>query len=265
MGACPATLVQPRPYSSPGVPALLPARRASPSGGREVRDKGVTYYSVDLGRVQRGGRDNDADRDVTVIPVIPGRRSHQGRCRGAGHHRAGRRRRRVPARGRRRPRVPARSVTSSSCAWRAPSPCRVVVVEPGHQFQLRTAVPLGRRGFSRCPSSPVPVAHCRSFLVAGAFRTWPQSRVPAVLPFAFARGFARRSPGPVAHRVPPLGTAGRWAGSATRLSAVAGSTVITPGTGAAHRLSRLLPAPPTSGDTSVVTRLRSADSETSRG
>jgi hypothetical protein len=53
----------------------------------------------------------------------------------------------VPARGRRRPRVSARSVTSSSCAWRAPSPYRVVVVEPGHQFQLRTAVPLGRRGF----------------------------------------------------------------------------------------------------------------------
>ena len=83
MGACQATLVQPRPYSSPGAPALLPARRASPSGGREARDKGVTYYSVDLGRVQRGGRDNDADRDATVITVIPGRQSHQGRCRGA--------------------------------------------------------------------------------------------------------------------------------------------------------------------------------------
>ena len=211
MGAYQATLVQPRPYSSPGAPPLLPARRASPSDGREVRDKGVTYYSVDLGRAQRGGRDNDADRDVTVIPVIPGRRPHQGRCRGAGHHRTGRRRgrRRAPARGRRRPRAPARSVTSSSCAWRTPPLIGVVVVESGHQFQLRTAVPLGRRGFSRCPSSPVPVAHCRSFRVAGAFRTWPQSRVPAVLPFAFARGFARRSPGPVAHRVPPSGTAGR--------------------------------------------------------
>jgi hypothetical protein len=171
----------------------------------------------------------------------------------------------VPARGRRRPRVSARSVTSSSCAWRAPSPYRVVVVEPGHQFQLRTAVPLGRRGFLEV--SVVTSSSCAlPFLpVAGAFRTWPQSRVPAVLPFVFARGFALRSPGPVAHRVPPLGTAGRWEGRATRLSAVAGRAVITPGTGAAHRLSRLLPAPPASGDTSVVTRLRSADSETSRG
>jgi hypothetical protein len=188
MGACPATLVQPRPYSSPGAPALLPARRASPSGGREVRDKGVTYYSVDLGRMQRGGRDKDADRDVTVIPVIPGRRAHQGRCGGAGHHRPGSARAaKVPAQGGSPP-VSARSVTSSSCAWRSPPPCRVVVVVPGHQFQLRTAVPLGLRGFSRCPSSPVPVAHCRSFRVAGAFRTLSQSRVPVVLPCAFARG-----------------------------------------------------------------------------
>jgi hypothetical protein len=167
MGACPATLVQPRPYSSPGAPALLPARRASPSGSREVRDKGVTYYSVDLGRMQRGGRDKDADRDVTVIPVIPGRRAHQGRCGGAGHHRPGSARAaKVPAQGGSPP-VSARSVTSSSCAWRSPPPCRVVVVVPGHQFQLRTAVPLGLRGFSRCPSSPVPVAHCRSFLLQG--------------------------------------------------------------------------------------------------
>ena len=264
MGACQATLVQPRPYSSPGAPALLPARRASPSGGREVRDKGVTYYSVDLGRAQRGGRDNDADRDVTVIPVIPGRRPHQGRCRGAGHHRAGR-----PAKG------PGPGTASPPGAGTL-----------GHQFQLRMARSFPLSGRCRRAGSPVPVAHCRSSRSQGflevsvvtssscalpflpgcrGFRTWPQSRVPAVLPFAFARGFARRSPGPVAHRVPPLGTAGRWAGRATRLSAVAGSTVITPGTGAAHRLSRLLPAPPTSGDTSVVTRLRSADSETSRG
>jgi hypothetical protein len=150
MGACPATLVQPRPYSSPGAPALLPARRASPSGSREVRDKGVTYYSVDLGRMQRGGRDKDADRDVTVIPVIPGRRAHQGRCGGAGHHRPGSARAaKVPAQGGSPP-VSARSVTSSSCAWRSPPPCRVVVVVPGHQFQLRTAAPLGLRGFSRC-------------------------------------------------------------------------------------------------------------------
>ena len=39
------------------------------------------------------------------------------------------------------------------------------VVEAGHQFQLRTAVPSARRASSLSPGSPVPVAHCRSFLL----------------------------------------------------------------------------------------------------
>ena len=179
MGACQATPMQPRPYSSPGAPALLPARRASPSDGREVRDKGVTYYSVDRGRMQRGGRGTDADRDVTVIPVIPGRRAHQGRCGGAGHHRPGAvRAAKVPAQGGSPP-VSARSVTSSSCAWRSPplvgslSSCRVTSsscalpflsvagVSRGvrrHQFQLRTAVPSGSQGlFGRCRSHGFPL------------------------------------------------------------------------------------------------------------
>ena len=229
MGACQATLVQPRPYSSPGVPALLPARRASPSGGREARDKGVTYYSVDLGRAQHGGRDNDADRDVTVIAVIPGRRRAPGampwrRSPPAGPARAakgsgsgdgvapGRRHARSP--------VPVAHGASSSLSGR----CR----RPGHQFQLRTAVPLGRRDFSRCPSSPVPVAHCRSFLVAGLSDVAAVTG-PAVLPFAFARGSAAVTRSSCASRT-SLGTVGDEP-KATRLSAVAGSTVITPGTG----------------------------------
>ena len=178
----------------------------SPSGGREVRSEGVRYYSVDLGRVQRGGRDNDADRDVTVIPVIPGRRPHQGRCRGAGHH--GR-----PPRGRRRGPGPGTA-----------SPPGVGTL--GHQFQLRMARSFPLSGRCRRAGSPVPVAHCRSSRSQGflevsvvtssscALPFLPGRRgfsdvaavtVTAVLPFAFARGFARRSPGPVAHRVPSCG------------------------------------------------------------
>jgi hypothetical protein len=210
MGACQATLVQPWPYSSPGAPALLPARRASPSDGREVRDKGVTYYSVDLGRAKRGGRDNDADRDVTVIPVIPGRRPHQGRCRGAGHHRAGRRR------GRRR--GPGPGTASPPGAGTL-----------GHQFQLRMAHSSPYRGRCRRVGSPVPVTHCRSSRSQGLLEVSVVTSSSCALPFLPSRrgisdvaavagsrcaavrlrGFARRSPGPVAHRAPPSGTAGR--------------------------------------------------------
>jgi hypothetical protein len=144
----------------PGNPratsVLLVARSAgvtpgtSPSGGREVRSEGVRYYSVDLGRVQRGGRDNDADRDVTVIPVIPGRRPHQGRCRGAGHH--GR-----PPRGRRRGPGPGTA-----------SPPGVGTL--GHQFQLRMARSFPLSGRCRRAGSPVPVAHCRSSRSQGVSR-----------------------------------------------------------------------------------------------
>lgn len=169
MGACQATLVQPRPYSSPGAPALLPARRASPSGGREARDKGVTYYSVDLGRVQRGGRDNDGDRDATVITVIPGRQSHQGRCRGA--------------------RSPSGRATGEGSPARGPCHSRAGTL--GHQFQLRmdALLPLvGSLSSSRVTSSSCALP----FLpVAGAFRTWPQSRVPAVHPLASHAGLRR--------------------------------------------------------------------------
>ena len=169
MGACPATLVQPRPYSSPGAPALLPARRASPSGGREVRDKGVTYYSVDLGRMQRGGRDKDADRDVTVIPVIPGRRSHQGRCRGAGHHRVGR-----PAKG------PGPGTAS---------PPGVGTL--GHQFQLRMARSFPLSGRCRRAGSPVPVTHCRSSRSQGFLEVSVVTSSSCALPFLPGRrGFS---------------------------------------------------------------------------
>ena len=162
MGACQATLVQPRPYSSPGVPALLPARRASPSGGREARDKGVTYYSVDLGRVQRGGRDNDADRDVTVIPVIPGRQSHQGRCRGAGHH-AG------PGAGGEGSR-PGDGVAPGAGTL-------------GHQFQLRMARSFPLSGRCRRAGSPVPVAHCRSSRSQGFLEVSVVTSSSCALPF----------------------------------------------------------------------------------
>jgi len=202
MGACQATLVQPRPYSSPGAPALLPARRASAAGDREARDKGVTYYSVDLGRVQRGGQDDDADRDATVITVIPGRRPHQGRCRGAGRRRAGRPGEGTPARGRRRSgcrtlghqfqlrmarsfplvgSLPSSRVTSSSCALPFLSVAGVSRGVRRHQFQLRTAVPSCCRGLSHVAA------------VTGSRRASVR----------FPRGFAQRSPGPVAHRVPP--------------------------------------------------------------
>ena len=213
-GRMPGNPVQPRPYSSPGAPALLPARRASPSGGREARDKGVTYYSVDLGRVQRGGRDNDADRDVTVIPVIPGRRSHQGRCRGAGHHRVGHPRRARPgdgvgpgcrharspvpvAHGALLPLVGSLSssrVTSSSCALPFLSVAGVSRGVRRHQFQLRTAVPSWLQGlFGRGRSHGFPLC-CRSpsrAVCAAVTRSSCASRTPS-------------------------GTAGRWAGRATR-------------------------------------------------
>ena len=121
IGARQATLVQPRPDSSPGVRRYSRQVARRRSGGREVRDKGVTYFS---GRSWTGcnvvRRDNEADRDVTVIAVIPVKASHQGRCRGAGHHRVGRRRR-APARDGVAPGCRHRSVTSSSCAWRVPS------------------------------------------------------------------------------------------------------------------------------------------------
>ena len=200
--------------------------------GREVRDKGVTYYSVDLGRVQRGGRDNDADRDVTVIPVIPGRRPHQGRCRGAGHHRPG----------------PARAAKGPAGDGVAPG-----VGTLGHQFQLRMARSSSLSGRCRRAGSPVPVAHCRSsrsqgFLeVSVGHQFQLRTAVPSVVAGAFGRG---RSHGfPLCCRAPSrAGLRGghqvqlriaysfaeppwRWAGRATRLSAVAGSTVITAGTG----------------------------------
>ena len=176
-GRMPGNPVQPRPYSSPGVPALLPARRASPSDGREVRDKGVTYYSVDLGRAQRGGRDNDADRDVTVIPVIPGRRPHQGRYRGAGHHRAGRSARAADRSG---PRT-----ASPPGAGTAPSPVPVahgallplvgVALSSGRFTSSSCALPfLSIAGVSRgVRRHQFQLRICRSFRVAGAFRTWP--------------------------------------------------------------------------------------------
>jgi hypothetical protein len=164
------------------------------------------------------GRDNDADRDVTVIPVIPERRSHQERCRGAGHHRAGRPRRARPGGG----------VAPGCRHARSPVP-----VAHGALLPLVGSLSSNEVTSSSCALPFLP--GCR------AFRSWPQARVPAVLPFALARGFARRSPGPVAHHVPPSGTARRCAGRATRLSAVVSSTAITPGTGAAHRLS---PPPP---------------------
>jgi hypothetical protein len=170
MGACQATPMQPRPYSSPGVPALLPARRASPSGGREVRDKGVTYYSVDLGRVQRGGRNNDADRDVTVIPVIPGRRAHQGRCGGAGHHRPG----------------PARAAKGSGPGRVAPG-----VATLGHQFQLRMARSSPLSGRCRRAGSPVPVAHCCSSRSQGFLEVSVVTSSSCALPFLPGRrGFS---------------------------------------------------------------------------
>jgi len=209
MGACQATPMQPRPYSSPGVPALLPARRASPSGGRAVRDKGVTYYSVDLGRVQRGGRDNDADRDVTVIPVIPGRRAHQGRCGGAGHHRPG----------------PARAAKGSGPGRVAPGvatlghqfqlrmarsfPLSDRVVEQGHQFQLRTAVPLSVAGVSRGVRRHQ--FQLRTAVPSGSQGLFGRGRRHGFPPCrrSPSHGFARRSPGPVAHRVPPSRAARR--------------------------------------------------------
>lgn len=180
-GRMPGTPVQPRPCSSPAAPALLPARHASPSGVRELRDKGVTYYSVDLGRVQRGGRDDDADRDVTVIPVILG----SVRTRGD---------------------AMAPVMTCAGSAWpgRPNAGGRGCCRRAGYQFQLRIAYLLRE--------SPRDEPE--------ALRTSP--------PLQRGYGDHSREPGP-------------------------------------HRLSRLLSVPSTSGDTSVVTRLRSADKETSRG
>ena len=236
----PGNPVQPRPYSSPGAPALLPARRASPSDGREARDKGVTYYSVDLGRVQRGGRDNDADRDVTVIPVIPGRRSHQGRCRGAGHHRLGHPRRARPgdgvAPGCRHARSPvpvahgallplvgslsSSRVTSSSCALPFLSVAGVSRGVRRHQFQLRTAVPSWLQGpFGRGRSHEFPLC-CRSpSRVVCAAGHQVQLRIAYLL---------REPPGD--------GPEGLYASRA-----VAGSTVITPGN---RGRASALPPPP---------------------
>ncbi len=241
------------------------ARRRRAAG--RLRDKGVTYYSVDLGRAQRGGRDNDADRDATVIPVIPGRRPHQGRCRGAGHHRPGRR-------GRRRAAGP-----------RTASPPGAGTL--GHQFQLRMARSFPLSGRCRRAGSPVPVAHCRSSRSQGFLEVSVVTSSSCALPFLPGRRGISDVAAATGSRCAAVRLRARVCAAVTRsscasrtsfrnrremgrkalarLSAVAGSTVITPGAGAAHRLSRLLPAPPTSGDTSVVTRLRSADSETSRG
>jgi hypothetical protein len=200
----------------------------------------------------------------------------------------------------------------------------------GHQFQLRTAVPLGRR-VRTCRSSPVPVAHCRSFRSLGPGnrgRTCRWSPVPVAhcrsflfvaIPdgrghqfqlriersFRWSCGVGRWSPVPVAHRaLLPLGASrghlghqfqlriGRllpWSGrvecqggrrrgvsgrrhavggmqepppdepEGARPSPVVGSTVITAGTGLRNPLSPPPSAPPVTGDTSVVARLRSAD------
>ena len=191
--------------------ALLVARSAgvTPGTSRVARraagrlgDGGVTYYSVDLGRVQHGGRDNDADRDATVIPVIPERRPHQGaiswRAVTTAPGRLGTGGGPVPARGRRRPRVPA---------WL------------GHQFQLRMALSFPLSGRCRRAGSPVPVAHCRSsrsqgFLeVSVVTSSSCASAVPSGSEGHFGRG---RSHGfPLCGRAPPRA---RFARRVTRSS-----------------------------------------------
>jgi hypothetical protein len=153
--------------------------------GRSATKASRTTRSI-LDGLQRGGRDNDADRDVTVIPVIPGRRAHQGRCRWRRSPPAGRRRGRRRSRlrdgvapGLRHARSPvpvahgallplsgslsSSRVTSSSCALPFLSVAGVSRGVRRHQFQLRTAVPsespghFGRgrsRGFPLCCRSP---------------------------------------------------------------------------------------------------------------
>ncbi len=95
IGASQATLAQPRPNSSPGCPALLPAGRHAFSRPRQDPCCGtVVSLSLDPGCAQHPRRDGAADRDGTVTGV---------RCA-----------RRAPFRGRRCSWSP--EVTSSSCA-----------------------------------------------------------------------------------------------------------------------------------------------------
>jgi hypothetical protein len=117
IGASQATLAQPRPNSSPGCPALLPAGRPAFSGVRQDPCRGtVVSLSLDPGHAQHPRWDDAADRDGTVTGV---------RCA-----------RRAPFRGRRCSWSP--DVTSSSCA-RLFLPRRRFSGLGGHQFQLRIA------------------------------------------------------------------------------------------------------------------------------
>lgn len=179
------------------------ARRRRMAG--EARDKGVPYYSHDPGRVQRGRRDNEADRDVTVIPVIPGRHSYQERCRGAGRDRRGIGS--APAAERRRSGHDVGPRVEGAGTARSPVPVAhdVLLSSSGHLVESPCPVGFLAGSLSSGPS-PVPVAHRRSFRSTrvSAVGRGRGSRCAAV-PFARVRA---ASPGPVAHRVPPRGTAG---------------------------------------------------------
>ena len=176
MGACQATPCNLGPTRRPA------GRRYSRHVARPRRMTGrpgtvaVTYYSVDPGRVQHNGRNNDADRDVTVIPVIPGRW----------------------------PRVPARlghqfqlhteapslvgplsssRVTSSSCARPFLSVAGVSRGVRRHQFQLRTVVPSGLQGpFGRGRSHEFPPCRRSSSRVRLRAGHQVQLRITRLLP-----------------------------------------------------------------------------------
>ena len=218
IGACQATRVQPRPLLvARSVRRYSRQRRASARrvAGRSRR-RGVTCYSrrswTGCNAVDGTG---DADRDGTVIAGDTWKASAPGAMPWRRSPPAGRRpeatRRPRPA----SPAVPARSVTSSSCAWRTPSPCRSVV-SPRHgpvtSSSCARAVPLGSQGFlDGVRRHQFQLRMRRSFRSQG-LRTWPQSRVPAAL---VVRSRARvRSGHQVQLRIAHLlvRTAGRWAG-----------------------------------------------------
>jgi hypothetical protein len=76
IGASRTTLAQPRPNSSPGCPALLPAGRPAFSGVRQDPCRGtVVSLSLDPGCAQHPRWDDAADRDGTVTGVRCARRA----------------------------------------------------------------------------------------------------------------------------------------------------------------------------------------------
>lgn len=228
VGECASNLDRSR---SPAFPCYLRLVAAGRSGSNRNAVPPRRGPPSDPGGATATTRANGIDRDATVTAAIPrgARRRHKGR-RGTAARPGGRRRpprRPVPRTGSPVP-VAHGAVLSFRCTWSAVTSSSCAVRPPFAAAFSRTI-----------HGSPVPVAH--------------------VVLLSRGRAGQRWSPVPVAHVESFLfGEADMSARIPARESVVVRRLRV-------HRLAAFLSGRPPTDDPSVVTRLRSASKETSRG